>query len=167
MWSQWVCSRRQTSLKIQARARKMENFTFKAHRKAFLFALVIASIYAFGYAVKGVAWFFFFYHNEFFCIAFHITIGRRHWNKPALFGQAWQCDNRVSLNNSLHPLKQNWDKVFYYRPLTCLAQMCRLTIFIWSQWVCSRRQTYLKIQARERWKILPLKRIGENSSSHL
>ncbi|XP_015780559.1 PREDICTED: uromodulin-like isoform X4 [Acropora digitifera] len=29
----------------------MENFTFKAHRRALLFALVIASIYAFGYAV--------------------------------------------------------------------------------------------------------------------
>ena len=35
-------------------ARKMENFTFKAHRKAFLLALLIASIYAFGCAVKGV-----------------------------------------------------------------------------------------------------------------
>ena len=44
----------------------MENFTFKAHRRAFLFALVIASMYAFGYAVKGVVWFFFFHHNEFF-----------------------------------------------------------------------------------------------------
>ena len=32
----------------------MENFTFKAHRRAFLFALVIASIYAFSDAVKGV-----------------------------------------------------------------------------------------------------------------
>ena len=37
----------------------MENVTFKAHRRAFLFALVIASIYAFGYAVTGVVWFFF------------------------------------------------------------------------------------------------------------
>ena len=34
--------------------RKMGNFTFKAHRRTFLFALVIASIYAFGYPVKGV-----------------------------------------------------------------------------------------------------------------
>ena len=44
----------------------MENFTVKAHRRALLFALVIASIYAFGYAVKGVVGFFFFYHNAFF-----------------------------------------------------------------------------------------------------
>ncbi|XP_074606886.1 uncharacterized protein LOC141859892 [Acropora palmata] len=33
----------------------MENFTFKAHRRKFLFALVIASIYAFGYAVKEIS----------------------------------------------------------------------------------------------------------------
>ena len=44
--------------------------------------------------------------------------------------------------------------------------MCRLTIFIWSQWACSRRQTSLKIQAREIWKILPSKHIGEHSSLH-
>ena len=62
--------------------------------------------------------------------------------------------------------KQNWDKFFHYRPLTCLVQMCRLMIFIWSQWACSRRQTSLKIQARERWKILPSKLIGEHSSLH-
>ena len=47
-------------------ARKMENFTFKAPRKAFLLALLIASIYEFGCAVEGVVWLFFFYHNEFF-----------------------------------------------------------------------------------------------------
>ena len=62
--------------------------------------------------------------------------------------------------------KQNWDKFFHYRPLTCLVQMCRLMIFIWSQWACSRRQTSLKIQARERWKILPSKLIGEHFSLH-
>ena len=62
--------------------------------------------------------------------------------------------------------KQNWDKFFHYRPLTCLVQMCRIMIFTWSQWACSRRQTSLKIQARERWKILPSKLIGEHSSLH-
>ncbi|XP_044181213.1 uncharacterized protein LOC122962302 [Acropora millepora] len=36
-------------------ARKMENFTFKAPRKAFLLALLIASIYAFGCAVKEIS----------------------------------------------------------------------------------------------------------------
>ena len=44
----------------------MENFTFKAHRRAFLFALVIASIYAFSDAVKGVVWFFFFHQKRIF-----------------------------------------------------------------------------------------------------
>ena len=45
-----------TNITEDSGARKMENFTFKANSgKAFLFALVIviASIYAFGYAVKG------------------------------------------------------------------------------------------------------------------
>ena len=60
-----------------------------------------------------------------------------------------QCDNQVSINNSLHPLEQNWDNFFYYRPLTCLVQMCRLMIFIWSQWPCSRRLTSLKIQVEK------------------
>ena len=55
-----------TNIPEDSGARKMENFTFKAHRRAFLFALLIASIYAFGYAVKGAVWFFLFYHNEFF-----------------------------------------------------------------------------------------------------
>ena len=44
----------ETNIPEDSGVRKMENFTFKAHRKAFLFALVIASIYAFGFAVKGV-----------------------------------------------------------------------------------------------------------------
>ena len=43
-----------TNIHEDSGARKMENFTFKAHRRAFLFALLIAFIYAFGYAVKGV-----------------------------------------------------------------------------------------------------------------
>ena len=43
-----------TNIPEDSGARKMENFTFKAHRKAFHFALLIASIYALGYAVKGV-----------------------------------------------------------------------------------------------------------------
>ena len=43
-----------TNIHEDSGARKMENFTFKAHRRAFLFAVLIASIYAFGYAVKGV-----------------------------------------------------------------------------------------------------------------
>ena len=55
---------------------------------------------------------------------------------------------------------------FYYCPLTCLVQMCRIMIFTWSQWACSRTQTSMKIQAQERWKILPLKHIGEHSSLH-
>ena len=38
-----------TNIPEDSGARKMENF-----RKAFHFALLIASIYAFGYAVKGV-----------------------------------------------------------------------------------------------------------------
>ena len=60
-----------------------------------------------------------------------------------------QCDNQVSINNSLHPLKLNWDKSFYYPSLTCLVQMCRLMIFIWSQWPCFRRLTSLKIQVEK------------------
>ncbi|XP_067047603.1 uromodulin-like [Acropora muricata] len=44
-----------TNIPEDSGARKMENFTFKAHRKALLFALVIASIYAFGYAVKEIS----------------------------------------------------------------------------------------------------------------
>ena len=44
----------ETNIAGDSGARKMENFTFKAHRKAFHFALFIASIYALGYAVKGV-----------------------------------------------------------------------------------------------------------------
>ena len=43
-----------TNIPEDSGARKMENFTFKTHRRAFLFALLITSIYAFGYAVKGV-----------------------------------------------------------------------------------------------------------------
>ena len=56
----------ETNIPEDSGARKMENFTFKAPRKASLFALLIASIYAFGCAVEGVVWLFFFYHNEFF-----------------------------------------------------------------------------------------------------
>ena len=44
----------------------MENFTLKAHTKAFLFALMIASIYAFAYAVKGIVDFSPFKHDEIF-----------------------------------------------------------------------------------------------------
>ena len=43
-----------TNIPEDSGARNVENFTFKAYRRAFLFALLIASIYAFGYAVKGV-----------------------------------------------------------------------------------------------------------------
>ncbi|XP_067046881.1 uromodulin-like [Acropora muricata] len=45
----------ETNIAEDSGARKMENFTFKAHRKAFHFALLIASIYAFGYAVKEIS----------------------------------------------------------------------------------------------------------------
>ncbi|XP_067047932.1 uromodulin-like [Acropora muricata] len=44
-----------TNIPEDSGARKMNNFTFKAHRKAFHFALLIASIYAFGYAVKEIS----------------------------------------------------------------------------------------------------------------
>ncbi|XP_074606880.1 uncharacterized protein LOC141859887 [Acropora palmata] len=44
-----------TNIPEDSGSRKMENFTFKAHRRKFLFALVIASIYAFGYAVKEIS----------------------------------------------------------------------------------------------------------------
>ncbi|KAK2560300.1 hypothetical protein P5673_017299 [Acropora cervicornis] len=50
-----VSSFQDTNIPEDSGARNMENFTFKAHRRAFLFALsLITSIYAFGYAVKGV-----------------------------------------------------------------------------------------------------------------
>ncbi|XP_067046958.1 uromodulin-like [Acropora muricata] len=45
----------ETNIPEDSGARKMENFTFKAHRRAFLFALLITSIYAFGYAVKEIS----------------------------------------------------------------------------------------------------------------
>ena len=99
-------------------------------------------------------------------ITISYIFGRRYWNKLALLGQARQCDNQVSINNSLHPLKQNWDKFFHYRPWTCIVQMCTLMTFTWSQWAWSRRQTFLKIQARERWKILLSKHIGKLSTVH-
>ena len=56
----------ETNIPEDSGARKMENFTFKAHRRAFLFALLITSIYAFGYAVKGVVWFFFLLSQRIF-----------------------------------------------------------------------------------------------------
>ena len=75
-----------TNIPNDSGVRKMENFTFKAHRKAFLFALVIASIYAFGYPVKGVVWFF-FYHNDFF----------RKLNKTVLDCREVQRDSKASV----------------------------------------------------------------------
>ena len=56
----------ETNILVDSGARKMEIFTLKAHTKAFLFALVIASMYAFAYAVKGILWFFSVWHNELF-----------------------------------------------------------------------------------------------------
>ena len=81
-----------TNIPEDSGARKMENFTFKAHRKAFHFALLIASIYAFGYAVKGVVWIFFFYHKEFF----------RKLNKSVL--DRWE----VERNSKASVLFQYW-----------------------------------------------------------
>ena len=42
----------------------MEKITVKPHTKAFLFALLIASIYVFAYAVKGIVLLFSFEHDE-------------------------------------------------------------------------------------------------------
>ncbi|XP_074606878.1 uncharacterized protein LOC141859885 [Acropora palmata] len=51
-----VSSFQDTNIPEDSGARNMENFTFKAHRRAFLFALsLITSIYAFGYAVKEIS----------------------------------------------------------------------------------------------------------------
>ncbi|XP_044181358.1 fibrillin-1-like [Acropora millepora] len=45
----------ETNIPEDSGARKMENFTFKAPRKASLLALLIASIYAFGCAVEEIS----------------------------------------------------------------------------------------------------------------
>ena len=51
---------------VDSGAGEMEKITVKPHTKAFLFALSIASIYVFAYAVKGIVLLFSFEHNELF-----------------------------------------------------------------------------------------------------
>jgi len=90
-----------TNIPEDSGAREMENFTFKAHRRAFLFALLIASIYAFGYAVKGVVWLFFFYHNECF----------RKLNKSVLDCREVERNSKASvLFQYWYMLQQGFDK---------------------------------------------------------
>ena len=64
LMSELVSGDKQPSVDSPSGARKMEKITLKAHTKAFLFALLIASIYLFAYAVKGIVLLFSFEHTK-------------------------------------------------------------------------------------------------------